>query len=60
MCECGICSAQEGEPLNNDVLLAMSKEERVFWKDFFAEADQVMIKRKAEGKKDIRNTGASV
>jgi len=28
----------------------MSKEERVFWNDFFAEADQVMIERKAEGK----------
>jgi len=50
MCECETCPVQEGESLSDDVLLAMSKEERVFWKDFFAEADQVMIERKAEGK----------
>ena len=49
-CECGRFSAQEGAPLNDDVLLEMSEEERVFWEDFFAEADQVIVKRKVEGK----------
>src|SRR5680860_160147 len=43
-------SAQEGMPLDDFVLSKMSKDEKGFWEDFFAEVEQVIAEKEARGK----------
>jgi len=43
-------TAQKGMPLDDFVLSKMSKDEKGFWEDFFAEVEQAIAEKEARGK----------